>query len=63
MRQAGSSKTVIIFNILNHQGRFVNNGIFGDAGFEINPVAGLDKFPKTNSCFNHESFGFIPVKG
>ena len=63
MCHAGSSKTVIIFDILNHQRRFVNDGIFGDAGFEINAIPGLDKFTKTNSRFNHKSFGLSLIKG
>ena len=52
MCQAGPSKTVIIFDILNDQGRFVNDGIFGDTGFEINAVSGFNKLPKTNCRFN-----------
>ena len=58
MRQIGSPKTVIIFDILDHQGRFVDNSIFGDTGFEINAVSGLDKLPQTNRRFNLKRLGF-----
>ena len=55
--QIGSTETLVRGDVLHHEGRFVDHGVFGDAGFEINSVADFDVIPEPNRGFHDERFG------
>ncbi len=62
MRQAGSAESIVLLDIFHHQGGLVDDGIFSDAGFKINAIAGFDKFSQAHGGFYLKCLGFVFVE-
>ena len=48
----GPAKTLILFNIFNHKGGFVDDRVLGNAGFKVNLIPGFDKLAQPHGRFD-----------